>query len=125
MIKGSLIHADETRLGYTQRLPMSGFCHVREVVYFYSETREELVQSALGEFKGIWYPISTRPTTHSHAPAEVLAHLMRDLNDAVLDNPYDEEVKGIVAAFAELLHGIVQHDRGASKAGSCANIFSM
>jgi hypothetical protein len=33
---------------------------------------------------------------------------VRDLNDAVLDNPYDEDVKGIVAAFAELLHGIVK-----------------
>ena len=33
---------------------------------------------------------------------------MRDLNDAVLDNPHDEDVKGIVTAFAELLHGIVK-----------------
>ena len=33
---------------------------------------------------------------------------MRDLNDAVLDNPYDKDVKGIVTAFAELLHGIVK-----------------
>jgi transposase IS66 family protein len=33
---------------------------------------------------------------------------MRDLNDAVLDNPYDESVKEIVTAFAELLRGIVR-----------------
>jgi hypothetical protein len=37
-----------------------------------------------------------------------LLHLMRDLNDAVLDKPYDEDVKGIVMAFAELLRGIVK-----------------
>jgi hypothetical protein len=34
--------------------------------------------------------------------------LMRDLNDAVLDNPYDEDVKRIVTGFAELLRGIVK-----------------
>jgi hypothetical protein len=33
---------------------------------------------------------------------------MRDLNDAVLDNPYDESMKGIATAFAELLRGIVK-----------------
>ena len=47
-----------------------------------------------------------------------LLHLMRDLNDAVLDNPYDEDVKGIVTAFAELLHGIVKTiDRWGLKSG--------
>jgi hypothetical protein len=34
--------------------------------------------------------------------------LVRDLNDAVLDNPYDEDIKGIVTAFAELFRGIVK-----------------
>ena len=33
---------------------------------------------------------------------------MRDLNDTLLDHAYDEEVKGIVTSFAELLKSIVQ-----------------
>jgi hypothetical protein len=33
---------------------------------------------------------------------------MRDLNDAVLDDPYDESMKEIATAFAELLRGIVK-----------------
>src|SRR5712691_6402116 len=37
-----------------------------------------------------------------------MLHLMRDLNDAVLDNPYDESIKEIAMAFAELLRGIVK-----------------
>ncbi len=37
------------------------------------------------------------------AQQKCLLHLMRDLNDAVLDNPYDESIKVIVTAFAELL----------------------
>src|ERR1700719_4794775 len=36
-----------------------------------------------------------------------LLHLMRDLNDDVLDNPYDESTKEIATVFAELLRGIV------------------
>ena len=77
--------------------------------------------------RAFWYPISTRLTTQCHAPSrKCLLHLIRDLNDAVLDNPYDEEVKGIVTAFADLLHGIVKTiDRWGSKAGSWANISSM
>lgn len=39
------------------------------------------------------------------AQQKCLLHLVRDLNDAVLDNPYDENMKGIATAFAELLRG--------------------
>jgi hypothetical protein len=86
------------------------FVTFREVVYFYSETREgSLVQSVLGEFKGVL--VSDFYAAYDSIPCpqqKCLLHLMRDLNDAVLDNPYDEDVKGIVMAFAELLHGIVK-----------------
>jgi hypothetical protein len=37
-----------------------------------------------------------------------LIHLMRDLNDAVLAHPYDEELKVIVGGFAALLKSIVE-----------------
>jgi Transposase IS66 family len=37
-----------------------------------------------------------------------LFHVMRDLNEAVLEYPYDEELKQIVAGFADLLKSIVQ-----------------
>jgi hypothetical protein len=37
-----------------------------------------------------------------------LIHLMRDLNDAVLDHPYDEQVKRIATGFADLLSAIVE-----------------
>jgi hypothetical protein len=33
---------------------------------------------------------------------------MRDLNEAVLDYPYDEELKQVATGFAGLLKGIVQ-----------------
>ena len=86
------------------------FVTFREVVYFYSETREgSLVQSALGEFKGVL--VSDFYAAYDSLPCpqqKCLLHLTRDLNDSVLDNPYDQDLKGIVTAFAELLHGIVK-----------------
>lgn len=111
MVRGNLIHADETRIrlhGTTAYVWV--FATFREVVYFYSETREgSLVQSALGEFKGVL--VSDFYAAYDSLPCpqqKCLLHLMRDLNDAVLDNPYDDDVKGIITAFAELLHGIVK-----------------
>src|SRR5438045_2014503 len=55
MVKGNLIHADETRIRlHAKSAYVWVFATFREVVYFYSETREgSLVQSALGEFKGV------------------------------------------------------------------------
>jgi hypothetical protein len=37
-----------------------------------------------------------------------ILHLIRDFNDAVLDNPYDEGIKGIATTFAELFREIVK-----------------
>jgi hypothetical protein len=111
MVKGNLIHADETRI------PLRGkvgyvwvFATFREVAYYYSATREgTLIQSALHEFKGVL--VSDFYTVYDSIPCaqqKCLLHLMRDLNDAVLDNPYDEGVKTIATAFAELLREIVE-----------------
>ncbi|MGC1449057.1 MAG: transposase [Candidatus Sulfotelmatobacter sp.] len=86
------------------------FTTFREVVYFYAETREgSLVQCALDGFKGVL--VSDFYAAYDSIPCaqqKCLLHLMRDLNDAVLDNPYDESMKGIAMAFAELLGGIVK-----------------
>ena len=111
MVKGNLIHADETRIRlHAKTAYVWVFATFREVVYFYSETREgSLVQSALGEFKGVL--VSDFYAAYDSLPCpqqKCLLHLMRDLNDAVLDNPYDEDVKRIVTGFAELLQGIVK-----------------
>jgi len=86
------------------------FTTFREVVYFYSETREgSFVQNALGDFKGVL--VSDFYAAYDSlkcAQQKCLLHLMRDLNDAVLDSPFDEGIKGIATSFAELLRGIVK-----------------
>ena len=111
MVQGNVIHADETRIRLHGR---TGYVWVlttfREVSYVYAETREgSFVQSALDGFKGVL--VSDFYAAYDSircAQQKCLLHLMRDLNDAVLDNPYDASIKEIATAFAELLRGIVK-----------------
>jgi predicted RecB family nuclease len=110
-LHGNLIHADETRIRlHAKTAYVWVFTSLREVAYFYSETREgSFVQSALNGFKGVL--VSDFYAAYDSIPCaqqKCLLHLMRDLNDAVLDNPYDESMKEIATAFAELLRRIVK-----------------
>jgi hypothetical protein len=111
MVKGNLIHADETRIKlHGKSAYVWVFASFHEVAYFYSETREgSLLQTALDGFKGVL--VSDFYAAYDSMPCpqqKCILHLMRDLNDAVLDNPYDENVKEIVTGFAELFRGIVK-----------------
>jgi len=110
MVKGNLIHADETRILLRGKSAYVWvFATFREVVYFYSETREgDLLEKLLDEFKGVL--VSDFYAAYDSMPCaqqKCLIHLMRDLNDAVLDHPFDEEVRGIVTQFGEVLRSIV------------------
>jgi predicted RecB family nuclease len=111
MVKGPMIHADETRInlhgksGYVW--VFATFC---EVAYFYAESREgDILQKLLSGFNGVL--VSDFYAAYDSFPCpqqKCLIHLVRDLNDTLLDHAYDEEVKGIVTSFAELLKIIVQ-----------------
>ena len=111
MIKGELIHADETPIVLKhKREYVWVFTSLHEVVYFHTETREgRFVEQTLKDFKGVlvsdfYAPYNTLPCPQQ----KCLIHLIRDLNNEVLDHPYDEELKRIVLDFAELLRAIVQ-----------------
>jgi len=110
MLKGSLIHADETRIILKGKPAYVWvFATFREVAFFYSETREgALLESLLKDFKGVL--VSDFYAAYDSLPCaqqKCLIHLMRDLNDAVLDHPFDEEVREIVTRFGEMLRSIV------------------
>ena len=111
MVHGNLIHADETRIKLHDKTAYVWvFATWREVAYFYSETREgSFVQSALQGFAGVLVSdFYAAYDAISCAQQKCILHLIRDINDAVLDNPYDETMKGIAAAFAELFREIVK-----------------
>jgi len=111
MVKGAVIHADETRIAlHTKSAYVWVFATFREVAYFYAESREgDLPLKLLDGFEGVL--VSDFYAAYDSLPCsqqKCLLHLMRDLNDAVLNDPYDEEIKEIVTSFAILLNGIVE-----------------
>src|SRR5438034_11844653 len=68
-----------------------------------------MIQATLSSFKGVLVSDFYGVYDSLACPQQkCLVHLMRDLNDEVLDHPYDEELKEIVRSFAVLLKAIVE-----------------
>ncbi len=111
IVHGSLVHADETRANIKGKSAYVWvLTNLHEVVYIYAETREgEIIQELLANFKGVLVSDFYTAYDSIDCPQQkCLIHLMRDLNDEVLANPFDEELKHILAAFAGLLKPMVE-----------------
>lgn len=68
-----------------------------------------MVQALLREFKGVL--VSDFYGAYDSIPCpqqKCLIHLMRDLNEETLKNPFDVELRRIVGGFTELLRAVVQ-----------------
>jgi len=110
VINGNLIHADETNanikgnVGYVWVLT-----NLTDVVYILTESREgETVQQLLRGFRGVLVSDFYAAYDSLECPQQkCLIHLIRDLNDEMLTNPFDEEAKSVALRFASLLRSIV------------------
>ena len=75
----------------------------------YKPNREAaFLQDLLKDFKGVL--VSDFYSGYDSLPCEqqkCLVHLIRDINDDLKGNPYDEEFKALAAEFAKLLRSIV------------------
>jgi hypothetical protein len=110
LVRGRLIHADETQAnlqkgkGYVWALTS-----LEDVLYLYRPGREaEFLRELLRDFKGVL--VSDFYAGYDSLPCEhqkCLIHLIRDINGDLLANPYDEEFKAQTAEFGRLLRGIV------------------
>ena len=111
IIQGTLIHADETRANIKGHLAYVWvLTNLREVVYILAESREgEIVHELLRDFKGVLVSDFYAAYDGIACPQQkCLIHLMRDLNDEILNNPFDEEMKSIAVGFAGLLKPMVE-----------------
>ena len=109
--RGGLVHADETRANVKGKEGYVWvFTNLREVAYVYAETREaDVVQALLREFNGVLVSDSYGAYDSIACPQQkCLIHLMRDLNEETLKNPFDVELRRIVGGFTELLRAVVQ-----------------
>lgn len=108
---GKLIHADETRVSLK-----SGFGYVwvltslEEVIYFCTDTREgDKLKEYLKAFKGVLVSDFYSVYDAFDCPQQkCLIHLIRDLNDALHKEPFNQELKEFVQAFASLLKPMIE-----------------
>ena len=110
IVNGTLVHADETRANIKGHLAYVWvLTNLREVVYILAESREgETIKELLKGFHGVLVSDFYAAYSAIACPQQkCLVHLMRDLNDEILDNPFDEEMKSIVARFAGLLKPMI------------------
>jgi hypothetical protein len=82
---------------------------MEEVAYLYTSTREgETIQSLLQDFKGVLVSDFYAAYDSINCPQQkCLIHLIRDLNDDVLKQPFNEDLKDMVRGFGELLKPII------------------
>lgn len=107
---GPLIHADETKIRLKR---ISGFVWVlsnmEEVVYLYRPTRETaFLKDLLNEFNGVL--VTDFYSGYDSMPClqqKCLVHLIRDLNDDLLKNPFDDELAAMARDFGRLMQDIV------------------
>ena len=110
IVHGSVIHADETRANIKGHLAYVWvLTNLNEVVYILAESREgEIVQELLRGFHGVLVSDFYAAYDTIRCPQQkCLIHLMRDLNDEILNNPFDGEMKSVAVGFASLLKPMV------------------
>jgi predicted RecB family nuclease len=110
IVAGNLMHVDETAVklqvgkGYVWV-----FTNLEEVVFMYRPTREgEFLRKLLRDFKGVLVSDFYTAYDSLDCPKQkCLIHLLRDMNQGLLNNPYDEELQLVTRPFGSLLRAVV------------------
>ena len=111
IISGGLIHADETKVNLKGQLGyVWAFSNLNEVVHLYTPTREgSWVLELLKEFKGVLVSDFYSVYDSLNCPQQkCLIHLIHDMNDDLLKEPFNNEMKSLVADFAGLVKPIIE-----------------
>ena len=110
IISGPLLHVDETSV----RLRVGNgyvwvFASLEEAVYMYKPTRQgDFLRGMLRGFKGVLISDFFAAYDSLICPQQkCIIHLMRDMNQQILDNPFDYELQSITQPFGGLLRGIM------------------
>jgi predicted RecB family nuclease len=110
LMAGPVLHIDETEV---KLMDGSGYIWVfaseSAAVYIFRRSREgNFLRKMLKEFQGVL--VSDFYSAYDGLPClhqRCLIHLMRDMNRAILDNPFDQELQSITVPFGALLRSIV------------------
>jgi predicted RecB family nuclease len=111
ILAGPVLHIDETEVklrsgtGYVWV-----FANLEAAVYMYRPSREgQFLRKMLEGFHGVLVSDFYSAYDGLDCPQQrCLIHLMRDMNRAILDNPFDQELQSITMPFGALLRSIVE-----------------
>jgi len=111
ILQEKILHVDETSV---RLRGLNGYVWVLagmdKVYYFYKPSREgSFLQEMLNSFSGVL--ISDFYTAYDSLTCEqqkCIVHIVRDIDDDLLKNPLDTELKGIAQEFGTLLRTIIQ-----------------
>lgn len=111
IVGGRLVHADETKVnlsGYISYVWV--FTTLEEAVYVYAPSRDgDLVVNLLKDFKGVLISDFYAAYDSLDCPQQkCLIHLIRDMNNDLLKEPFNEEMKSLVADFAGLVKPMIE-----------------
>jgi predicted RecB family nuclease len=111
IVAGHIVHADETEV-HVRRVGKAYvwvFTNLEEVVFMYRPSREgNFLHEVLKGFRGVL--VSDFYAGYDSLKCEqqkCLIHLLRDFNQDILANPWDEELKSVAGGFGGLLRAVV------------------
>ncbi len=110
IVGGALVHADETRAIVAGKVAYAWvFANLEDVAYVYSEGREASTpQNVLRDFRGVLVSdFYGAYDSIACAQQKCLIHLMRDINEDLFKQPFNDEMKEIGRLFAELLQPMI------------------
>lgn len=111
LCSGRLLHVDETSAGVMGK---EGYVWVltslEEVAYFHTPTRAgDTIQAMLRDFSGVLVSDFYAVYDAIQCPQQkCVIHFIRDLNEELLNHPYDDELKQLAGAFAGLVKPMIE-----------------
>ena len=111
ILSGEVLHVDETEVRLrTGKGYVWVFTTSEEVIYMFRPTREgDFLLDLLKDFHGVLITDFYSAYDSVDCPQQkCLLHLMRDMNQELLNNPFDEELQAITGPFGVLLLTIVE-----------------
>jgi predicted RecB family nuclease len=108
---GNLVHADETKVAINGKEGYVWvFTNLEDVAFVYSETREaSTIQDVLRDFRGVLVSDFYAGYDSIECPQQkCLIHLIRDMNDDLCKQPYNEEIRTMAQAFSDLVKPMIE-----------------
>jgi len=111
VVGGPLLHVDETEV-HVRRVGKGYvwvFTNLEEVVYLYRRSREgDFLHDLLKDFHGVLVSDFCAAYDSLNCPQQkCLIHLIRDFNQDIVGNPWDEELKSLASTFGCLLRAVI------------------